>query len=156
MGGLLRARRPQGFDRVYSSPLRRARQTAALAGFADPTLTDLLWEYDYGAYEGRTSAEIQAGRPGWEIFRDGCPEGESPAQVYARAEEFLKTACKGLGETQAAVAFAHGHILRTVAAAFLGLDVARAAQLPFDTSAIGILRENERGHLLALWNLSQL
>jgi probable phosphoglycerate mutase len=138
------------FAASYSSPMRRALRTAELAGFPHPTLTDLLKEFDYGDYEGVTTAEILRTRPGWELFRDGCPGGESPAAVYERARKFVELAC-GAGEG-ATIAFAHGHILRAVAAAFLDLGIAAAARLALDTGSLSILRQGERGRVMELWN----
>ena len=128
---------------MYSSPLQRARQTAGLAGFADPSITDLLRECDYGAYEGLTTQQIHQERPGWELYRDGSPGGESPEEIYARARAFINSACKG-EEHGDVIAFAHGHIIRAIAAAFLDLPLAHAAQLALDTAAASILREGER------------
>jgi probable phosphoglycerate mutase len=137
------------FATCYSSPMSRALRTANLAGFPHPTVTDLLREFDYGDYEGLTTAEIRSQRPGWELFRDGCPGGETPAQVYARARAFiaLATASPGL-----VIAFAHGHVLRVVAAAFLELEVAVAARLALDTAALSILSQGDHGRVLQLWN----
>jgi probable phosphoglycerate mutase len=138
-----------GFATAWSSPLRRALRTAALAGFPHPVVTDLLREFDYGEYEGLTTAEIRRRRPGWELFRDGCPGGETPEQVERRAAAFVEAALSAGGD---AVAFAHGHVLRAVATAFLGLEVAVAARLALDTASISVLRTGERGRLLQLWN----
>lgn len=140
------------FATVFSSPMRRARRTAELAGFPDPQVTDLLREFNYGEYEGLTSAEIRASRPDWDIFRDGCPGGESPAQVYSRAQEFIdlaKGAAAGGGEI---LAFAHGHILRAVAVAWLELDVTAASELRLDVATLSQLAATDRGRELALWN----
>lgn len=136
------------FDRVFSSPLRRARRTAELAGFPDPKITPLLREVDYGAYEGMTTRGIQASRPGWELFRDGCPDGETPAQMYSRAGEFLSLTGAGGGRV---LAFAHGHILRAVGAAWIGTDIMVAAGLMLDVATLSVLRDD--GHrVIALWN----
>ena len=139
------------FDRVYSSPLVRARRTAELAGFRDPVVTPLLAEYDYGQYEGLTSVQVRALRPDWELFRDGCPGGETPAQVYARAERFVELATSVPGT---AIAFAHGHILRAVACAFLAREITLAGQLGLDTAALCLLREGDRGRVLETWNIT--
>ncbi len=78
------------FARVYTSPLRRARKTCELAGFGDlAQVDDDLVEWDYGRYEAALTKDIKKGRPGWELFRDGCPEGESPQQVAERADRFV-------------------------------------------------------------------
>jgi broad specificity phosphatase PhoE len=137
------------FDAAFTSPLRRAARTAELAGFPGAERTDLLLEYDYGDYEGLTTAEIQARRPGWDLFRDGCPGGETPAQVVARAERFDRLA-ESRGER--VIAFAHGHILRAVAVAWLGLGGAAASSLDLGTATVSILTGSARGRLLQLWN----
>jgi probable phosphoglycerate mutase len=137
------------FAAVYSSPLIRARRTAEIAGFPNPTITPLLKEVDYGDYEGLTSAQIHQERPDWEIFRDGCPGGESPAQVYQRASDFVDMAVAA-GAT--VLAFAHGHILRAVAVAWMRLDISAAARLRLDVATLSILLDSDRGRELALWN----
>lgn len=138
-----------GFGAVFTSPLRRARQTAELAGFPTAEVDPLLREYDYGEYEGLTTAEIEARRPGWTLFRDGCPGGETPDQVLARAGGFAAAAEARGGRV---LAFAHGHILRAVAAAWLGLGAPPAGQLDLDTATVSILSGGPRGHTLSLWN----
>jgi broad specificity phosphatase PhoE len=137
------------FDVVYSSPLLRATRTAEIAGFPNHQLTPLLREVDYGEYEGITTKAIQASRPGWEIYKDGCPGGETPAQIYARALEFI-----GLAESIGGrvLAFGHGHILRAIAVAWMSLDVTAAARLQLDVATLSVLRDDEHGRLLAVWN----
>ena len=137
------------FDAVYSSPLVRATRTAGLAGFPDPQLTPLLREVDYGEYEGLTSKEIHESRPGWEVYRDGCPGGETPAQIYARAQEFVALAASGAGR---AIAFAHGHILRAIAVAWVNVDVTVATGLQLDVATLSVMTENGHGRVIALWN----
>jgi broad specificity phosphatase PhoE len=138
------------FDAVFSSPLMRAVRTAEIAGFPDPVLTPLLREYDYGEYEGVTSADIRASHPGWELFKDGCPGGETPAQVYARAQEFIRLCGTKGGQV---LAFAHGHILRAVAVAWLRLDIAMAGGLQLDVGTLNRLREDsDHSRVLAMWN----
>jgi broad specificity phosphatase PhoE len=137
------------FVRVYSSPLLRARRTAELAGFANPEITPLLREYDYGEFEGLTNDQIRATHPGWELFRDGCPGGETPAQCYSRATEFVNGVVRSEG---AVIAFAHGHILRAVACAFLQREITLGAQLSLDTAALSLLRAGDRGRVLQMWN----
>ena len=82
------------FDIVYSSPMQRARRTAELAGFPSPQVTDLLREVDYGDYEGLTSGQIHETNPSWEIYSDGSPGGETPVQIYSRAQQFIALAGK--------------------------------------------------------------
>ena len=137
------------FAAVYSSPMQRARRTAEIAGFSHPEITDLLREFDYGEYEGLTSAEIHSTRPDWEIYHDGCPGGETPAQVHDRAEEFLELALSAGGNV---LAFAHGHILRAIAVAWLELDIVAASHFRLDVATLSQLLAGDRGRELALWN----
>ena len=138
------------FDAVFSSPLQRAVRTAEIAGFPNPELTPLLREAEYGQYEGMTTAQIRRRRPGWEIYKDGSPGGETPAQIYARAQEFIRLCETVDGRV---LAFAHGHILRAVAVAWLRLDITAAAGLQLDVATLSRLREDpDVGRLLAMWN----
>jgi probable phosphoglycerate mutase len=127
----------------------RARRTADLAGFPDPQLTPLLREVDYGEYEGLTSEQIHESRPGWEVYKDGCPGGETPAQIYARAQEFVALAEGSAGR---AIAFAHGHILRAIAVAWINVDVMVATGLELDVATLSLMSENGHGRVIALWN----
>ena len=123
--------------RVFTSPLQRAARTCELAGFgaAAETIPDLV-EWDYGDYEGRTSAEIAAARPGWRLFRDGCPGGESPAEVGARADRLVERLRAAEGDM---IVFSSGHILRSLAARWLGLDVGAGAHLVLGTASLSAL-----------------
>jgi broad specificity phosphatase PhoE len=132
--------------------MQRARRTAELAGFPDPRVTDLLREFDYGDYEGLTSTEIRSKRPGWEIYHDGCPGGESPAQVHARAAQFIDLATGAAAGGGNVLAFAHGHILRAVAVTWLGFDITAAADFRLDVATLSELAATDRGRELALWN----
>jgi broad specificity phosphatase PhoE len=134
------------FDIVYSSPLLRARRTAELAGFPSPTINAFLREVDYGDYEGLTTKTIRESNPGWELFRDGCPGGESPSEIYARARAFIDSVS---GER--VLAFGHGHILRAVGAAWIGADIWVAAGLMLDVATLSVLAD-EGGRLIKLWN----
>lgn len=125
-------------------------RTAQLAGFPSPTRTPLLSEFDYGEYEGRTTKEILAQRPDWQLWRDGCPGGESPQQVLDRARRFLAEATSHA--ERAVLAFSHGHMIRALAIAFLELPLEYAARLNLETAALSILRAGERGNVLQLWN----
>jgi broad specificity phosphatase PhoE len=134
LGGRLRGR---SFVRVFTSPLQRASRTCELAGFGAAATADRdLVEWNYGAYEGKTSAEIHEGRPGWEIFRDGCPEGESAAQVAARAD---RVADRLRALNADALVFSHGHFLRVLAARWLGLDAGTGRGLYLGTASLSIL-----------------
>jgi broad specificity phosphatase PhoE len=130
--------------------MQRALRTAQLAGFADPQITPLLQEVNYGRYEGLTSDQIRATNPGWELFKDGCPGGESPAQVYARAQRFVDVVTQAGGTRL--LAFAHGHILRAIAVAWISADITVASGLQLDVATLNILRDAERGRVIALWN----
>ncbi|MCJ1677174.1 histidine phosphatase family protein [Streptomyces sp. APSN-46.1] len=140
---------------VRTSPLVRASESCDLAGFgvrAEPW--DALMEWDYGAYEGMTPAEIQAIRPGWLIWRDGVPGGESVADIGARADEVVSWARAADHDV---LVFAHGHILRTLAARWLGFDVSFGARIRLEPTSLSVLgwaygapaleRWNDTGHL---------
>ena len=130
----------------------RARRTAELAGFPHPQVTDLLREFNYGEYEGLTSVQIRASRPGWEIYHDGCPGGESPAEVYVRAQQFLELATGDAAGGGNVLAFAHGHIIRAVAVAWLAFDITAASEFRLDVATLSQLGATDRGRELALWN----
>ena len=107
------------FAKVFTSPLQRAFRTCALAGFGSVAEVDVdLVEWDYGEYEGRTSAEIHRLRPSWDLFRDGCQEGESPAQVDERADRVVQRIRAVMGNI---LLFSSGHFIRVLAARWLGL-----------------------------------
>ena len=124
-------------------------RTAEIAGFPAHQVTPLLREVDYGDYEGITTKAIHDSRPGWELYKDGCPGGETPAQIYIRALEFIALAETSGGRM---LAFGHGHILRAVAVAWMSLDITAAARLLLDVATLSVLRHDEHGRLLAVWN----
>ena len=146
IGALLRS---HPFDHVLSSPMTRSRRTAQLAGFPEPELDEDLREVDYGSYEGLTTPEIQRSRPGWELFRDGCPDGETPIRIRRRADRLLARLRALEGD---ALVFGHGHTLRALGARYLGLSVRVATNLALDAGAISILAEGRDGPWLLLWN----
>jgi len=154
-GAMLGARlRTIAFARVFTSPLLRASRTCALAGFGAVAQTDPdLVEWDYGQYEGMRSVEIRAGRPGWELFRDGCPGGESVAEVVARADRVVAR-FRSLGGN--ILVFTSGHFLRMIAARWIGLDpVASAARLVVSTaslSALGFEHDDRSRPVIRFWN----
>ncbi|WP_369214757.1 histidine phosphatase family protein [Streptomyces flavofungini] len=140
---------------VRTSPLSRARETCEIAGFGDRARTwDALMEFDYGAYDGMTPADIQAVRPGWFIWRDGVPRGETLAQVSARADEVVEWARSADRDV---LVFAHGHILRVIGARWLGEDIAFASRIRLNPTSLSVLgwaygepaieSWNETGHL---------
>jgi probable phosphoglycerate mutase len=136
--GLLReALRGIRFSQVLTSPLRRARRTCELAGLDGMARVEPgLHEWNYGQYEGRTTAEIRAGRPGWNLFRDGCPQGESVEEVSRRADGILA----GVRPMAGAVAlFSHGHFLRVLSARWIGLPGSDGAHLLIGTASRSIL-----------------
>jgi probable phosphoglycerate mutase len=143
------------FGLVLTSPRHRASRTCELAGLGANACTDPdLAEWDYGDYEGLTSAEIQKLRPGWELFRDGCPGGESPGQVSERADRLI---ARILPEKGAVALFSHGHFGRALAARWAGLPVADGRHLLLDTASFGILsfeHGNPASPVIARWNLS--
>jgi broad specificity phosphatase PhoE len=140
------------FSRVLSSPLARALDTARLAGFADRVeVSDMLREYDYGAYEGRTTADIQIERPGWDLFRDGCPGGESPDEVATRMGRFLAQLGGAGGDV---LLFGHGHSLRALAATYLDSPIGLADRLSLGAGSLSILGHEHGLAAIALWNRS--
>lgn len=130
--------------------MQRARRTAELAGFDRPHITPLLKEVDYGTYEGLTSAAIHQANPTWELYKDGCPGGETPAHIYARAQEFIDMATER--PDRRVLAFSHGHILRAIAVACIQVDITVAARLQLDVATISVLRDGDHGRVIALWN----
>jgi broad specificity phosphatase PhoE len=140
------------FARVFTSPLQRAVRTCELAGFAamaeiDPDLV----EWDYGQYEGRRTADILAQRPGWQLFRDGCPGGESPDEVGARADRVMARV-RALKDN--VLIFSSGHFLRVLAARWLGLDAAGGRYLLLSTASLSTLgyEHNLAEPVIRLWN----
>src|SRR6266478_3834298 len=120
------------FDRVFTSPLRRAMRTCELAGFGSVAEIDPdLVEWDYGEYEGRRSVEIHAERPDWQLFRDGCPGGESPQQVAARADRVVNRVRAVSGDV---LLFSSGHFLRMLAIRWLGLEPIYAGYFALNTA----------------------
>lgn len=142
----------RSFARVWTSPAIRARRTCELAGYGTVAEPDPdLWEWDYGEYEGRTAADIRAARPGWQVFADGCPGGESPAAVAARADRVIARVCGVPGDV---LLFSSGHILRVLAARWLGLGPAAGALFLLGTGAVCILgHDHDRSEpAVRLWN----
>ena len=125
------------FVKVLTSPLQRARRTSELAGFGGVAEVDPdLVEWNYGDYEGVRTVEIRANRPGWELFRDGCPNGESPADVAARADRVVARVRAIKGN---ALIFSSGHFLRVFAARWLGLEPITGKYLMLATTSLSAL-----------------
>jgi probable phosphoglycerate mutase len=141
-----------GFDRVLCSPLARARETCALAGYGDQAeLRDDLLEWDYGDYEGRTSADIRSERPEWLLWRDGCPGGESPAEVGARVDRVLARARTLLAGGDVAL-IGHGHCLRVCGARWVGLPPSDGRVLKLDTATLSTLGFEHGNPAIDAWN----
>ena len=143
------------FGRVFTSPLKRATKTCELAGFGDVAEVDrLLVEWNYGKYEGRTSAEIRCERPGWQLFLDGCPGGETPEDVSKRADRMVER----LREIQDdALLFSSGHFLRVFATRWLNRETLMGRQLMLSTASLSVLGyEHDLLHpVIRLWNETQ-
>jgi probable phosphoglycerate mutase len=137
-------------DRVLSSPLARAISTARLAGFGDRAeVTGTLLELDYGDYEGLTTPEIRASRPGWDLFRDGCPGGETVEAAAGRAAPLLAELTASEGR---ALLFSHGHQLRILTACFLGLPPDAARHLFLGTASLSVVGLEHEWPSILLWN----
>jgi probable phosphoglycerate mutase len=140
------------FAKVFASPLQRARRTCELAGFRDAVEVDRdLLEWNYGDYEGRRTCEIHAERPDWELFRDGCPGGESPEQVRARADHVVSRVRAVEGDV---LLFSSGHFLRVVAARWLGLEPAAGRFFMLSTASLSALgyEHNRCQPVIRLWD----
>ncbi len=140
------------FAQVFTSPLVRARRTCELAGFSAQAQIDPdLVEWDYGAYEGRLTVDIQRARPDWNLFRDGAPGGESPADVAARADRFVEMVRHIDGDV---AAFSSGHTIRMIAARWLGLPPLQAQYFFTATASVGTLgyEHNRSEPVILLWN----
>ena len=146
-------KRLQGLDFacVFTSPLLRAQQTCPLAGFAEPVVSPELVEWNYGDYEGLTTEDIIRDRPDWNLFRDGVPRGESPYEVAIRADSFIAELRRVNGDV---VAFSSAHIIRVIAARWLGLDPEAARYFLNSTASLSILgyEHSLSEPVIHLWN----
>ncbi len=138
------------FEVVLVSPSKRARETCELCGLAgDAQVRADLLEWDYGEYEGLTTAQIRADRPDWVLWRDGCPGGESAAQVGARADRVLGELAAGEGN---AAVFSHGHMLRVLGARWIALGPENGGRLGLSTAAVSVLGWERETQVIARWN----
>ena len=138
------------FVMVLTSPLQRARETCELAGLAkDSRVEPDLMEWNYGDYEGLTTKNIQSARPGWSVFHHGCPGGESPEQVTVRADHVLAKVRAADGNV---ALFAHGHILRVIAARWVNQPPSFGEHLLLDTATLSVLGYYYDTPALKAWN----
>ncbi len=138
------------FALVLTSPLGRALETSRLAGLAGAAqVREDLGEWDYGDYEGLTTLEIRERRPEWWLWRDGCPGGEDPAQVGGRVDRVLSEARAADGNC---ALIAHGHVLRVLAARWIGLGAADGARFGLSTATVSVLGWERDTPVLSLWN----
>jgi probable phosphoglycerate mutase len=151
--GLLReALTGRRFERVLTSPLGRAVETCRLAGLDElAECSEALLEWDYGEYEGATTDEIRNGRPGWLLWRDGCPGGETAADVGARVDPLIAELRAPRGDT---ILFAHGHVLRVLAARWLGLGPEAGSLFALSTATLSVLGFEREIAVLRRWNVA--
>lgn len=147
-----RALEGRHFNLVLTSPSQRAIETCALAGLGDQAAIEPdLHEWDYGEYEGITTAQIHETRPEWNLFRDGAPGGEDAAAIGARVDAVL---ARVLAHDGAAALFAHGHVLRVMGARWIGLPPEGAAKLALSTATLSVLGFERQTPVVSSWNLS--
>lgn len=140
------------FAKILTSPLQRAKRTCELAGFGEVAEIDPdLVEWNYGDYEGLRTADIRTNRPGWELFRDGCPNGESPAEIAARADRVV---ARVRATTATVLIFSSGHFLRVFAARWLGVEPFIGKYLMLDTASLSALsyEHDLRDPAIRFWN----
>jgi probable phosphoglycerate mutase len=138
------------FALVLTSPLIRAHETCRLAGYGEVALVEPdLQEWDYGAYEGRTTAEIRAERPGWTLWDRGVPGGETIDEVAARADRVIARAAAAGGDV---ALFAHGHLLRVLGARWIGLPGSAGGGLALDTTSVSVLGLERERRVIRHWN----
>ena len=140
------------FAKVFTSPLQRAARTCELAGFGNAAEADRdLVEWNYGKYEGLRTAEIHAKRPDWQLFRDGCPDGESPNQVGVRADRVVSRVRAIKGDV---LIFSSGHFLRVLAARWLGIEPAAGRFFMLNTASVSVLgyEHSLSQPVIRLWN----
>ena len=140
----------KAFGLVLCSPMQRARETCALVGLGDRAVVEPdLMEWNYGDYEGLTSDQIDGVAPGWLIFRDGCPGGETPGQIGARVDRVIARARAADGDV---ALFAHGHLLRVLVARWIGLPVDGGQHFLLDTGTLSVLGYYRGIPAVRTWN----
>jgi len=139
-------------DQIFVSPLVRARETASLVLPGQPAkVSELLREYEYGEYEGISSHEVRSNRPGWDIWRDGCPGGEDLPAVAARASRFLEESIHG---DETVIVVSHGYLLRVLTALALGLPAEMGRPLLLDTASVSVVAQVRGRRAITLWNVT--
>lgn len=142
------------FALVLTSPLQRADETCRLAGYGDRAqVRPDLEEWDYGRYDGKTSKEIKASAPDWSLWRDGGPGGETPADVGARADRVIAEVRRADGNV---LIFAHGHVLRVLAARWLDQPPGSGCHYALETAAVSVLGYEHDDRVIRRWNLPPL
>lgn len=140
---------PLSFDHVFSSPLKRAKKTAEICGYANPSLMDELREWDYGDYEGLTSDEIHQKNPTWNLFKEGAPGGDSLEAIEKRADLVFKK----LNDLEGTIAlFSSGHISRVLGARWIGLPASGGAHFYLKTASLSLLGFEHDKAVIHLWN----
>jgi broad specificity phosphatase PhoE len=141
------------FEAVFVSPMQRARETCAIAGFGDVAkVDDGLKEWDYGIYEGKTTKEIQAEIPGWSVWKNEIVGGETVEHVGERADEVIAQALGAAPGGGKVALFAHAHILRILAARWIGLDATGGALLALGTGSVSVLGWERETRVIQSWN----
>ena len=141
------------FDAVFVSPMQRARETCAIAGFGDVAkVNDGLKEWDYGVYEGKTTKEIQAEIPGWSVWKNEIVGGETVEHVGERADKVIAQALAAAPDFGKVALFAHAHILRILAARWVGLEATGGALFALGTGSVSVLGWERETRVIASWN----
>ena len=141
------------FDAVFESPMRRAKETCAIAGFGDVAkVNEGLREWDYGVYEGKTTKEIQAEIPGWSVWKNEIVGGETAEHVGERAAGVIAQALAAAPDCGKVALFAHAHILRILAARWIGLPATGGALLTLGTGSVSVLGWERETRVIASWN----
>jgi broad specificity phosphatase PhoE len=141
------------FDAVFESPMQRARETCAIAGFGDQAVVEEgLMEWDYGVYEGKTTKEIQASIPGWSVWKNVIIGGETVEHVGERADGVIARALAAAPQGGKVALFAHAHILRILAARWIGLDATGGSLLALGTGSVSVMGWERETRVISSWN----
>ena len=141
------------FDAVFVSPMHRARETCAIAGFGDQAVVDAnLKEWDYGIYEGKTTAQIRAEVPGWSVWKDPIIGGETAEQVGQRADAVIARALAAVPSAGKVALFAHAHILRILGARWVGLEARKGSIFALGTGSVSVAGWERETRVIQSWN----